>query len=138
DERIDDASTSDPTVTLSVAAAMNPIVVIASKAPETVPSGASAYGRSESHTESKPVRSAVRAAATTGSGPSAPAMSISYCGRFNPTRIDTSFERGRVGFRAVPGLRDYRFTSYWRVRGAVGEAYAGLHDLASYPEGWPG
>ena len=37
----------------------------------------------------------------------------------------------------MPGLRDYRFTSYWRVRATVEEAYAALHDLESYPAWWP-
>jgi len=37
----------------------------------------------------------------------------------------------------VSSLREYRFTSIWRVRANVDEAYAALHDLASYPAWWP-
>ena len=37
----------------------------------------------------------------------------------------------------MSGLREYRFTSYWRVRATPEEAYAALHDLASYPTWWP-
>jgi hypothetical protein len=37
----------------------------------------------------------------------------------------------------VPGLRDYSFTSVWRVRASTEEAYEALHDLASYPAWWP-
>jgi hypothetical protein len=37
----------------------------------------------------------------------------------------------------VSSLREYRFTSIWRVRANVEEAYAALHNLASYPAWWP-
>ena len=37
----------------------------------------------------------------------------------------------------MSSLREYRFTSIWRVRANVEEAYAALHDLASYPAWWP-